>query len=449
VKTLFINPSLRPESKVRILPVGLAYVMSALHRGFFDFDLYDMDVHKYTLEDLRKYVRFHRGEYDIYAFGCIVTGYKLVKQISGIIKEEDPGALVVVGNSVGSSIPEILLNTTDVDFVIRGEGDIALVRLLNLMSISGKELFKDQPVWELHPIDDLDSIPFPEWSLFDVEKYFEYEADVCVKAERPFYINTARGCSFNCSFCYHVFKDYKFRRYSPNLVVLEIEKLQKQYKIDFITFHDDFTFASKRDVKEFLKELEALKEPIRWYAVCRAGLFTWMDLGLLQEMKEKGCVSLSFSLENGDKGILKQMNKKISVKAFMEQAETLWKAGIIPGTSVIFGYPTETEKTIKKTIDVCRECNIYPSVGYLLPLPGTAVYQFAREYGYIKDEVRYLNNIGDRQDIHINMTQMPTKDFVATVEGELEQLAKEQGLELDNYIKTSHYQKPKGERNIG
>jgi hypothetical protein len=93
-------------------------------------------------------------------------------------------------------------------------------------------------------------------------------------------------------------------------------------------------------------------------------------------------------------------------------------------------------------MDVCEECGIFPSVGFLLPLPGTQIYKWAKENGKINDEVEYLERIGDRQDFHINLTAMSDEEFVDTVTVKLEALAEKQGLKLESVFKTLTYQRP-------
>ena len=125
---------------------------------------------------------------------------------------------------------------------------------------------------------------------------------------------------------------------------------------------------------------------------------------------------------------------------------SLWKAGITPSTSIIFGYPQETLETITATLDLCEQCNIFPSVGSLLPLPGTPIYDWAVREGHIADEWEYLmrsGHSGDRQDFRINLTAIPTDEFVGHVESSLSALANRMGLQFDNPLKTTQYQKSK------
>mgnify|MGYP003308447792 CR=1 FL=1 len=64
------------------------------------------------------------------AFGCIVTHYKWTKWFVRTVKQHQPHCKVIVGNSVGSSIPDLLMEHTPVDVIVSGEEDVTIVELL-------------------------------------------------------------------------------------------------------------------------------------------------------------------------------------------------------------------------------------------------------------------------------------------------------------------------------
>jgi anaerobic magnesium-protoporphyrin IX monomethyl ester cyclase len=455
MEILFINPSLRPDSLRRQLPVGIAYVMTAVKKAGFDFDFIDMDVDNMSMNDLT--IELEKKTYDVVAFGCIVTGFRYVKEISAIVKDIDPNTTIIAGNSVATSIPEILMNNTLVDIAVLGEADITIVELLKAIEkresyngVSGiafQESGKIRYTGKREVIPDIDTIGFPEWDLFDLKKYNEYghvNANVFSIKNALFYpLNSARGCPFNCTFCYHVFKDDKYRKYSGDCIIEEIKRLYHSYDATFISFWDELTFSNVKDAKIISDKISELDFKVAWAGTARANLFKTKDIELIKEMRASGCDNIAYSLENASPEILLAINKKIKVSDFVEQSKALWKGGVTPLTSVIFGYPQETPESIQLTLDVCEECNIFPSVGFLLPLPGTPIYQWACENGFIGDEVKYLERVGDRQDFHINLTQMDDEKFVETVTVGLESLARKQGLKFESVFKTVTYQRPK------
>ncbi len=459
MKTVFINLSLRPGSKRKQLPVGLGYIMTAAKKAGVEFDLIDMDVVDMTFAELEEVLE--KTIYDVYAFGCIVTGFVQARKASEIIKRINPNAIIIAGNSVATSIPEILLKNTKVDIAALGEGDVTIVDLLAAISKkqdwrsvagiafedNGEIRFSEQRVI----IPDLDPIGFPDWEIFDLEKYnvfgkinFNmYDTDAVL----GYPLNSARGCPFNCTFCYHVFHDQKYRSYSACAITQEIKRLHNKYGAGYISFWDELTFPNIKGVRELLEQLSGLDFKVGWGAPCRANIFKKDHVETIKEMSALGCDNISYSLENASPEILKAMKKHITVDEFIEQSNALWKGGVTPLTSVIFGYPQETPETIQMTIDVCDKCDIFPSVGFLLPLPGTPIYEWAKESGHITDEIHFLENIGDRQDFHINLTQMSNTELVDTVSEKLTALAKKQGLNVESVFKTTTYQQPKN-RNL-
>ncbi|MCX5796579.1 MAG: radical SAM protein [Elusimicrobia bacterium] len=454
MKIAFINIALRPEAKRQHLPVGLGYVLTAVKKQGLEFGLFDMAVDNISVDGLE--AMLGREDYDVYAFGCIVTGYRYVDQISRMIRRIRPDATIICGNSAATSIPELLLTNTEVDIAVLGEADITIVDLLRALErrmpiseVKGIAFKKDGKInftGKRAIIPDLDTIGFPDWDIFNLEKYARY-SDVNSNSFSgdkvvSFPLNSARGCPFQCTFCYHVFLGQKYRRYSEPAIVGEIKRLHDRYRCDFVAFWDELTFPTLKSVESRVKAIKALDFKIQWGADARAGLFRAEHLDLIRAMKESGCNHIGFALENGSPEILAAMGKKMSVDQFIEQAKVLWKGDVVPLASVIFGYPQETPETIQLTLDICEECDIYPSVGFLLPQPGTPIYEWAKKAGRIADEVEYLSRIGDRQDFHVNLTNMSDVEFVETVTRKLEALAKRQGLKLESVFKTVTFQKP-------
>ncbi len=158
-----------------------------------------------------------------------------------------------------------------------------------------------------------------------------------------------------------------------------------------------------------------------WDAAVRVDLFGNPQiayerrLAIARKMKAAGCVATGFSLESGDEEILTLMNKKIKAEYFTEQIRVLREAGIACNTSVVFGYPIETKETIKKTFDMCLEAKVYPSIGFLLPLPYTGMYDYARKNGFITDEDAFLTAITERQDICLNMTKLTDEEIMGEI----------------------------------
>lgn len=463
---LVINVSLRPSSPVKFFPIGLGYIVTAMKNAGFEFDLLDIDAHRPSDEEVERTIGKRR--YDVVCMGCIVTGYKIVKSLAALIKSRHPHATIIVGNSVATSIIDTLLKRTRVDIAVMSEGDYTIGELLRALSrrepieqVRGICFLRDGEIVRTPPrplIKDISTLPFIDYSLFDVETYIEtsrYAVNdplpIPREKIRALPINTARGCVSNCTFCYHVFhrKPYRYRR--PESLVSEIKELIENYSINHLLLWDELTFFSKKQALAFAETMIEENVHVDWVGNCRGNLFdSDDDIGIMEKMKQAGCIGMGYSLESADPDILRAMNKHLTVEQFSRQTRLLQRAGIPTTTSLVFGYPQETPDTIRKTFDCCIENRIYPSAGYLLPQPGSRMYDDARETGHVPDEEEYLLQMGDRQDLRVNMTRMTGEEFESYVREGLKRCNEMlgTGLKEDQLVKTQYYRSA-GDRQDG
>jgi len=132
------------------------------------------------------------------------------------------------------------------------------------------------------------------------------------------------------------------------------------------------------------------------------------------------------------------MNKRVKAKYFKEQVGICREAGLTSATSIVLGYPQETAETIKETMLQLEELRVYPSTGFLLPLPETGMFDHAIKNKHITDIDSYLTQISERQDFSLNMTKMSTDNLKGETLKWLERLNKTFGnsLSKDKLIKT-------------
>ena len=461
-RILFINPSLRLHSKTKFLPVGIASVMTYLQSQGIKFDFLDIDIDDIEDTDVKLYLE--RNRYDIVLTGSIVTHYKWMKWLTKTIRHYNPKSIIIVGNSVAGSIPTLFLTNSDADIAIMGEGELStnetILRILrdeDIGNIEGIAYKKSDGTIKVNPkrkgLKKLDDFPMINWDPFKTEEYFtkSYAAAKAVDDERMrvMPVVTARGCAFRCTFCHFVFWNDPYRYRSPENIILEIRRNIETYQCNYIAFWDDLSFASLPQAERFVDAIIKSGLKFSWVAAVRVDLFGnpkheySRRLALAEKFKEAGCLSLGFSLESANQQILEMMNKKIEAQYFLDQVNILDKVGITSMISVVFGYPIETPSTIKETFDMCLEARIYPSIGYLLPLPATGMYEYAKKNKFIIDENKYLDSITERQDLCLNMTEMSdekVRSLIAEGAAELNEKLNI-GLKKDNLLKTGGYNK--------
>lgn len=460
MKILFINPSVRPDSKLKIPNVGLAYVMTAAQRAGFDFDLIDIDVYRFSDEEVARLIRM--AACDVVAVGTLVSCYGRMKDLFAMVRSYHPRAVIVAGNTLGTSIPEILLSRTEVDVCVIGEGELTFVDLIHaldegrsLRSVPGiafRENGQYVQTGERELIADIDTIPFPNYDLFNMELYLETSKHLVANpAGLPipfddlvaFPVTSARGCPFHCNFCFHAFQERKYRFRTPKNIVDEIKYWKQKYGINYVNFWDELTFFNLRETEQFADEMIKADLGIYWIASCRSELLVRKKGGLevAKKLKQAKCHGLGFALESGSQEILNAMNKANTVKEFIEQCHVVREADIDVYTALVIGYPQETTDTLDETFRVLAEARVYPSVGFLQLMPATPMYRMAVEKGYIKNEEDYLRRMGDRQDIRINMTKYPDDFLMKYTEEKLKDLNQilKTGVPEDSLIKTKTY----------
>ncbi len=459
-RILLINPCLRPESPVKIIPVGLACIATALDKAGYKPDILDIDLYRYTDDEIDKILS--KNKYDIIGLGNIVSSYKITKRLCQQVKRVLPESVLVVGNTV-AAVPNILLSCVpEVDIAVIGEGDRTIVDIADCLR-TGKSLadlpgiafrYKGNVIvtGKRKAIPNIEDVPFPDYSMFDFDKYLDVsymlvaEPFPLPKAEmRVVPLNTARGCPFDCTFCTHAFKGDKYRYYPFQAVINRMNCLQKECKANYLAFWDELTLNTKKRAVELCNAIEKEGISFFWSVNPRGNLFQKKDLDLLRRCKDLGALTIGGALESGSQEILAAMNKHMKPEEFVEQMNTAQRAGLSPLTSVVFGYPQETKETIRMTFDICRQAGVYPSAGFVLPLPGTPIYRMAQEKGLIRDEEEYLLRIGDRQDLHVNLTQMSDQELIDTVTAELIRLKNDLHIPLNDsdVIKTTTYRMSK------
>ena len=111
--------------------------------------------------------------------------------------------------------------------------------------------------------------------------------------------------------------------------------------------------------------------------------------------------------------MLKRMNKKITKERIKEAIRKTMDAGIHTKLTLIFGYLGENYKTVKETIKMFKDLR-HPGRRFCIftPLPGSQIYDYAKEKGFICDEDAYLSSIFEGYWRRIvNMTEFDDHEF--------------------------------------
>jgi radical SAM superfamily enzyme YgiQ (UPF0313 family) len=350
-----------PELKDDQLEPPLGYLYLATYLKQFGYDVRIVDL--CGMDNWDALWDIPQAKY--YGFSTYSTNYHRALDIKNKIKAIYPNAKFIAGGAHASAVPEEVRK--DFDYVVTQEGELTLKRILD------KELQPGIYIGEFIP--DLDSIPFPDYSLVNINEYHRM-----IDGKKCFSVLSSRGCPHKCIYCNSVImgghKRVRFRE--PFNVMWEISNLQMRYGDVSFRFQDDLFASNESWLKEFTKLIKPLNIEYRAFA----RVTQCCDKGHVELLKSGGCRHLAFGVESGSDEILSRMKKNQTVKQIKTGIKNVRDAGILTRIYLIVGFPGETWETVKETMDLVKEIQpdeyvVYPLIPYL----GSEILAKAEEYG--------------------------------------------------------------------
>lgn len=404
-RIVLINPRLSTWSPNVYVPLGLAYVAAPLEMANHDVRILDLNVRKVKREEIEETIR----NAEIVGITGIITEYYEIVKLSHAIKEINSSAKIVLGGALATNLPERMLQATQADVVVIGEGEKTILSLVsaieqkeNLGNIRGiayrgnGNIIVTEPV--IH-IPDIDTIPFPARHLLDMNIYptnqfktFGLKLKTKIKST---VLISSRGCPYNCTFCYKGMWGNKWRGRSPKNLIDEMELLKSEYGMNGFLFYDDTFNVDKNRVFEFCQLLKERKLDVAWYSNTRANLLT---KEMLEAMRDSGCIGVAFGIESGNQEVLNSIKKNLTLEQVRQAVKWTKDAGINIVGYFIFGLLGETKATIRETLNFAKELDL-DFYGFSLPnpLPDTELYDSAMEAGLISDNIAR-----DEWTFHVN-----------------------------------------------
>lgn len=418
-KILLINPPLSGAlvSLIEgiIEPLGLAYIAAVLEQDGYQVNILDAlalgSEQKKKLPDGRIRVGLTEAQIasyvqnlapDIVGVGCGFSAYASDShRIAKCVTEVCPNALIVFGGAHSSIAPELVLKDTNVDLVVRGEGEITFLELVKCVdagkdysNIKGTVVRKGDGTLKCNEprelIEDLNALPFPARHLLPMERYFEFQREG--RAMYRYYMRkpianivTSRGCPFNCVFCaVRTVWGRKWRGRNPEKVLEEIKFLVDEYGIrEFAPWDDNISINKERLIRICQGLIEAGLD-LKW-ATPNGIYLPSLDEELLGWMVKSGYYRATFGIESGSEETRKFIRKNTSADKVREIVGICDKLGIWTNSTFIIGFPDEKIESIKATMRAPMDLGLDFAAFYIAqPYPGTDLLRVFNEYGLMK-----------------------------------------------------------------
>ena len=163
---------------------------------------------------------------------------------------------------------------------------------------------------------------------------------------------TARSCAFKCAFC-----DYPER--AGGLTLADISTVERELEdlarmgVRRVAFIDDTFNVPVRRFKELCRMMVRRDFGIEWFSYFRCGHAREPEVYDL--MHAAGCRGVLLGIESADDQVLVNMDKRATSAAYRYGIEQLRKRGIFVHASLVIGFPGETERSIRNTIDFLNQ----------------------------------------------------------------------------------------------
>lgn len=298
-KIVLVEPKsthLHVYSRVAIPRLGVVLLGTILRNLGYDVRVYIEDIAPIDMQDVLSA--------DVVGISTITStappSYALADKVRAA------GIPVVLGGTHTSFMADEGLQHAD--YVVRGEGEGALVELLealrgkhDLSTIHNLSYRQDGRVVhnpERPMIRDLDVNPIPD---FDLVHGWKRGGIVSIA--------TSRGCPYSCTFCsVPGMYGHAFRTNSVNRV---IDELKRHRDASYVFFADDIFTANKRRTKELLSRMIAEGVTPEWGAQVRTE--TVDDPEVLRLMQQSNCFNVYVGFESINPRTLKLFQKKQDV----------------------------------------------------------------------------------------------------------------------------------------
>lgn len=353
-RIVLINPpSPYLENDAAYPPSGLLSIAGALERAGHSVSILDLASHPRWQSELSTL------EADLLGVTCVTPNVPIVRAMVRLLPRGIP---VLVGGPHPTFLPEETLAETGCHAVVRGEGEIAIVKALEDMNEGTL-----QRVYE-GGVVAASQIPMPARHLVDLRRYRPGG-----EVTTPIY--TSRGCPFRCRFCSKI-TGHRFQMRPLEHVMQEIEEVIA-YGYQQVLFADDNIALRPERLEQLLRGL--LHRNLR-FRLNQDGRH--IDPRLLSLARKAGCTEISLGIESGSQVMLDRMNKETTVEKNRRFIEEARNHDIRVKTYFIVNFPGETEETVEETLRFAEKTR--PDKWLLsafAPLPGSDTFIRPRRYG--------------------------------------------------------------------
>ena len=376
------------------VPLYLVYLAGATRQAGYETAIYDAMTKNVGYPEIEQKIReFNPDFVAVSVFTCTSPdGIQVIE----LAKKINPKINTILGGVHATFMYEEMFGLTPaLDFIVRGEGEKTIVELLDavtghsdLDAVKGIVYRKngalavtpDRPLMQ-----NLDGQPMG-WDLLDWTDYQYY----VIPGSRLGAIDTSRGCDKECTFCsQQKFWLRKWRARSPGDIVREMLELRDKFGVNVVLFTDDYPTPDRERWEKLLDLI--IEEKVDQYILMETRAADIIrDEDILPKYRKAGIIHIYVGTESTQQASLDYIKKDLSLEESKKALALCRAHGIITETSMILGFPDETEDSIAKTLEIAMEYN--PDMAHFLaiaPWPYADIYEDLKPYIAVTDYRKY------------------------------------------------------------
>jgi len=337
-------------------PIGLDYIATYAISAGIEVGIVDLCFSDEPMRTLESYFAEHQPRLIGLSFRNVDDCFwpnaewfvpRLAELVKAIRRMSD--APIVIGGVGFSIFGERIVEYTGADFGIRGDGEQAIVSLLE--QLQGPRKFEEVAglIWRSDGKIHSNAPAWPEplslrpgRDAIDNLAYFERGGQCGIE--------TKRGCDRLCIYCADpLAKGRKTRAREPVEVADEVEALLAHGIDVFHLCDSEFNIPREHALavcREFIRRRFGRR--IRWYAYMSVVPF---DAELAEALGKAGCVGINFTGDSGCMAMLRVYRQRHNKDQLAEAVRLCRENGITVMMDLLLGGPGENPETVAETIE--------------------------------------------------------------------------------------------------
>ncbi len=367
---------------------GMGIIATILHQAGHQVkvidnnSLYTFYNDNYMMKIIKRY------KPDVLALNINTATARITYDLIEKVRKKYPQMLIVAGGiHMKYCFEEALEHSIDV--VVNREGEMVVIPLFKHLQGKTKEDFKtgleavpgisfirdDSSLHistEFPMIENLDNVPFVDYSLFNLSDYFKTK-----KEQGLMILNGQRGCPFKCTFCSNEEQVLDNRLASADYMFRNLVYCYENYGAKYFSIVDNNFLLAKKRVVDFCNKMIESGLNKKIMLVVQTKVETVNDGQLLSLLKKAGVHRMAIGLERLDPYSLKMIKKNADIKKVHRGFSLLQRYNIDVHINFLLGFPFETDDLLKREKQALRNILKYVQVTHLniiQPMPGTMYY---------------------------------------------------------------------------